>query len=488
MAKITAVIDIGSNSARMAIFKKTSRFGFYLLDDCKARVRLSENSFQNGGALQKGAMERTCLALEDFLKIAKFYKARKILCVATAAVRSAPNRQEFLSCLRQRHKLNAKVIDGQKEAFFGGLGALNLLDVTDGVTVDIGGGSCEFALLRGGKIEKTVSLELGTVRLKESFFDGAQDLRAARIYIASELEKIAQDFANAVIIGIGGTIRSISEAIIKKEKWPINTLHGFTYELKGQIKFLEEILSMTPKELKKAGFKDERLDVIREGALIFLEIVKRFGAKTLITSGVGVREGVFLADLLRSCGQKFPPNFNPSIRAIMDRFELDKREVGYLIKISLRLFALLSARFGLDERYKKHLLAAVKILNAGKTLNFYKRTTESFELAIYGLSYGFSHSDKILIACILESQQKKPLQNFEPNPLYKQMLPDAQTLFLLSFTVFVASVLNKNKACADYDFAFENDTLIIKSQAGNYLSREYFKSLTALGDIQIRFE
>jgi len=52
MAKITAVIDIGSNSARMAVFKKTSRFGFYLLREEKSKVRISEGAYENGGNLQ----------------------------------------------------------------------------------------------------------------------------------------------------------------------------------------------------------------------------------------------------------------------------------------------------------------------------------------------------------------------------------------------------------------------------------------------------
>jgi exopolyphosphatase/guanosine-5'-triphosphate,3'-diphosphate pyrophosphatase len=49
MAKITAVIDIGSNSARMAVFKKTSHFGFVLLKEIKSRVRISEGAYENNG-------------------------------------------------------------------------------------------------------------------------------------------------------------------------------------------------------------------------------------------------------------------------------------------------------------------------------------------------------------------------------------------------------------------------------------------------------
>ncbi len=141
MARITAVIDIGSNSARMVVFERTSRFGFHLLKEIKSKVRISEGAYENGGVLQNAAIERALNALEGFLSVARGYNARKILCVATSAVRDAPNKSEFLSLVRQKLNLNIKVIDGSKEAYYGAVAALNMLKIEDGITVDIGGGS-----------------------------------------------------------------------------------------------------------------------------------------------------------------------------------------------------------------------------------------------------------------------------------------------------------------------------------------------------------
>ena len=42
MTKKVAVIDLGSNSARMVIFGRTSRLGFYILGEYKMKVRLGE--------------------------------------------------------------------------------------------------------------------------------------------------------------------------------------------------------------------------------------------------------------------------------------------------------------------------------------------------------------------------------------------------------------------------------------------------------------
>ena len=64
MAKVTAVIDIGSNSARMAIYEKTSRYGFRLIYECKSRVRISQGCYENNGALQEIPMQRAISALK----------------------------------------------------------------------------------------------------------------------------------------------------------------------------------------------------------------------------------------------------------------------------------------------------------------------------------------------------------------------------------------------------------------------------------------
>ena len=69
MAKRTAIIDIGSNSARMAIFERSSRFGFHLIMETKSRVRIGEGAYNFGGLLQDVALERAFKALEEFKNI-----------------------------------------------------------------------------------------------------------------------------------------------------------------------------------------------------------------------------------------------------------------------------------------------------------------------------------------------------------------------------------------------------------------------------------
>jgi len=483
VAKVTAVIDIGSNSARMAVFRKTSRFGFYLLREEKSKVRISEGAYEHNGELQDFAINRAINALKEFLLIAKSLKARKILCVATSAVRDAPNKNEFINRVKKELGLKIKVIDGDKEAFFGGVAAANLLYEKNGVTIDIGGGSTEFSKIVNKKVEETISLKLGTVRLKELFFD-KNDIDGAREYIQNELKKLGDIYNSKKVFGIGGTIRALSQVIMKKIEYPLDILHGFTYEIKEQIKFLEKIIFMNDEELLKIGVKPERLDVIRPGTLILVEALKYLKAKELITSGVGVREGVFLTDLLRNDNFHFPNNFNPSVRTIIDVYQINRKIASYETKIALNLFDLLKNEFNLDEKYKMHLTYAIKLSQAGSLIDFYEAHKHTDYILLNSLHYGFRHCDRILISKIIRFHKRKKIKKREIEK-YKCLLPKKDVVEKLCNIFFVAKLININLSMPKVNIKKENNKIIIEGE-NLYLAQERLKTRSLFFDLEIK--
>jgi exopolyphosphatase/guanosine-5'-triphosphate,3'-diphosphate pyrophosphatase len=482
MAKVTAVIDIGSNSARMAVFKKTSRFGFYLLREEKSKVRISEGAYENNGELQDFAIKRAIKALREFLLIAKSLKARKILCVATSAVRDAPNKAEFIKRVKDELSLKIKVIDGDKEAFFGGVAAANLLYEKNGVTIDIGGGSTELALIKNKKIEATISLNLGTVRLKELFFDKG-DIKGAKEFIRSELQRLGEIYKSKKVFGIGGSIRALSQAIMKRIEYPLDILHGFTYEVKKQKSFLENIIKMSDEELLKVGIKPERLDVIRPGTLIFLELLEYLEAKEVITSGVGVREGVFLTDMLRNDNYRFPDNFNPSVRTIIDVYQIDRKIASYEAKIALELFDLLKDDFKLDDKYKMHLNYAIKLSRAGELVDFYEAHKHTDYILLNSLHYGFRHSDRLLISKIIRFHKRKKIKKKDIEK-FKSLLPKKEVIEKLCNIFWVAKLVNQNLSMPKVEIKKEGKKIIIKGK-DLYLAKERSKSRELFFDLEI---
>lgn len=469
MAKITAVIDIGSNSVRMAIFKKSSHLGFVLLKEIKSRVRISEGAYENNSNLQPHALERATATLKEFQHIIRTLKARKTLIVATSAVRDAPNKAEFIQKVKQKTGLKIKVIHGEKESFYGGVAAGNLLPQTSGITIDIGGGSTEFARIENSKVVEAVSLNIGTVRLKELFFD-KKNIEGAVAYIKEELSKLPKSFRGEHIFGIGGTIRSLSKVIMQKEAYPLDILHAFDYTIADYEALYETIIHAGDYTLLRLGFKKERLDVIREGVLILSQATKLIGAKKLVTSGVGVREGVFLSDLLRNLSYVFPKNFNPSVRAIEDTYEIDKLQSAYEVKIAMSIFEQLKEVHGLDDRFKMHLKYAIKLSTAGEYIDYYGSFKHTHYLLLNSLHYGFTHEDRILISMIIHLHRKKRIKKEHIN-FYKQFLPTRMELEYLCQIFWLTKTLNFNTSKACIDCKYEEGELKIRGKE-LYLAKE----------------
>ena len=483
MAKRTAIIDIGSNSARLVIFEKTSRYGFHLICEQKSKVRIGEGAYEKEGYLQPIGIKRAFLTLKSFVHTIEKYEVNKTLCVATSALRDAPNAKVFVQWIQKELGLSIRIIDGLKEARYGAIAANNLLPIHDGITIDIGGGSSDMALIQNNQIVDTYSLNLGTVRLKELFFDKKITLEErnaqARAYIKGELAKLPAHFRHALAIGIGGTARTLSKGIMKRSKHPLDKLHAFSYNVQEHRSYLEAIPFSSAKNLKQFELKKNRYDTIREGTLIFTMILSTIGAKNVISSSVGVREGVFLEQLLRDDNLKFPSTVNPSVLSILDRFNplvhIERKKKSKL-RIASKLYEQMQSDIRDKQQYKDELLWALRLSSIGKTLTIYRSHQHAFYIAMQELNYGFTHEQSLLIALLLRMHGKellhKPLfQSFKP------LLPEKETLVWLSFIYTLTVFLHETSNSANIEFTYSNRTLTIFSDKPLYLAKEKIKSL-----------
>ncbi len=487
MAKRVAVIDIGSNSVRLVVYEKTSRFAFHLLYETKSKVRISQDAYKNGGNLQEVPMQRTFDALSDFLSIISSLKVRKTLCVATSALRDAPNQKDFILRVRNNLKLNIKVIDGEKEAYFGAIACANLLpQQQNALSIDIGGGSTEFSIIEGSSVSKTISLELGTVRLKELFFD-TNSIDKAIEYIDAKLELLPTDIDPTTLVGIGGTFRAISSAIMKNSDYPFKKLHAYECSKKDFKSFISDTLDADEKQLKELGIKSERFDIIKPGSLILQRVLKKLDIKNLITSGVGVREGVFLADLLRGSKDKFPHNYNTSVRYLLDTHVDDSAFSNHLNTLSKKIFDLTHEHLSLDREYRYELAVAAKLYTAGSSIHFYSRNKHSYYLIQTALEYGFTHKQIVLISTLVNYAKKK-FPSTSHVEKYSLLLPDEESLKYLSYILSLSLALLSHKPRnIDFDIAFENQELKIASKNNLYLSRDAVKKLSAIKELQVSF-
>src|SRR5436309_12065834 len=93
------IIDLGSNSARLMVAHYRPGYAYRITDEISRRVRLSEGEAADG-QLRPEACARAIDTVRLFKAFCDAHGIKHIVPVATAAVRDAANRQEFLAELK----------------------------------------------------------------------------------------------------------------------------------------------------------------------------------------------------------------------------------------------------------------------------------------------------------------------------------------------------------------------------------------------------
>ncbi len=280
--KISA-IDIGSNSVRLALVSD----GKTLYKRIRT-TRLGEGlSFS--GSMKDEAIERTALAVADFVNCAKAEKTDKLYAFATAAVRSASNKAQFLARVKELCGLEIDVISGETEAKIGILGALGN---NDGGIIDVGGASTEVTFRAGGRTVYSKSVNVGTVRL----FDLAARNKQQLLRIISEKIEEYDEFSaeNVNMRAIGGTATRLAAIKHNLLQYTPDVTDGTNFTVGELEKYADGLLS-TPVEIIRANtICSASAEVIGGGCLLLAEIMKKFKIKSLTVSERDNLEGYII--------------------------------------------------------------------------------------------------------------------------------------------------------------------------------------------------
>ena len=163
-----AIIDIGSNSARLVISHIYKNGSYNMVYNQKEALRLSQK-VDAKNQLTEEAFTSTIETMKSFAYMCNIYRADKIIAVATAAIRNASNGSELVDKVAAETGIQLHIISGNTEAYISYLGVINTLDVKDGIIFDLGGGSTELILFKNRQIMDSVSLPFGAVNTTGMF-------------------------------------------------------------------------------------------------------------------------------------------------------------------------------------------------------------------------------------------------------------------------------------------------------------------------------
>ncbi len=376
-----------------------------ILADGRSPLRLAKD-MTSKPRLSEEAIDRVVAALKDFKGIAAGSSARRVLAVATSAVREAENGDRFLQRVRKEAGVTVTVIDGQEEARYSFLGAVYGVDADHGMLLDVGGGSIEASSFKDRQLVGSVTLPLGGLRLSSKFLrsdppddDEIADLRDhIRTTLAdADLPKLD---ASDRLVGTGGTIRNLAKIDREAEHYPMPRIHGYVLT-RDRVKDIAAMLGSRTSARRRliAGLNADRADSIVGGALATLGTMESVGADDLIVSGQGLREGVFY-DVL---GTSLPPAEQvrqASVAALASRFaSWDEGRARRRKAIALALLDALEPEAGRGS--KERLEQAATLLDIGRSIDFYRRHAHAADIVTESDLAGFSHRKLALLAAII---------------------------------------------------------------------------------------
>lgn len=294
-----AVVDLGSNTVRLSVYKALENGSFKLLLTQKETAGLV--GYISDGSMSKEGICKICSILSGFKEILGLFGINEMNVFATAPLRNISNTDEAVEAVNRKASVRVDVLSGKEEAELGYYGAVTKVDFSNGVFFDIGGGSTETLSVMGGILHKAGSFPIGSLNLFEKFTSGLwptdQELSSMTGYLESAMEK--EDiplYSSKRMCGIGGTARAflkIANAYLQKPpKNRVLTIEDFAC--------VRDMLYKRDQTAKKLILQKcpDRVHTIIPGTVIMSALVSRLCQNEILISSNGVREGYLCKKLM----------------------------------------------------------------------------------------------------------------------------------------------------------------------------------------------
>ncbi len=418
-----AIIDIGSNSARIVVYNREAAGHLRIVASARSSLRLVEGVVENH-AIGEEAMGRTRDALRDFRAIALGAGARAIRVYATAAVREATDGERFARLVAQTMKSPLQILNGEAEAHYGFHGALRGLDSRSGLLFDLGGGSLQLTEFKDRARVQSWSVPLGALRLSRRYLEHdpptEKQIKSLRSHVDGFLEELPLKSLrpDARLVGTGGTVRNLAKIERFKEMTPGSRLHGHEVS-RESLEEIEAELRSLPRRKRAAvlGLSKDRSDSIVAGAVAIVRLVEWVGARDILVSGQGLREGLAYAALGEMDAEPATVRAT-SIEALLSRFRgVDAEYAERRAALAQTLFARLVRHEG--ERGRLFALAleyAARVLDIGRAVDFFDRHEHAARIVLASELDGFSQVEVARIAAVLHAADEEgiDLDAYEP--------------------------------------------------------------------------
>lgn len=431
-----AVIDLGSNSFHMLITRQLAD-SVQIVDKVKRKVRLASGLDENN-ILSNESIERGLECMRFFAERLQDFPKQNIRIVATATLRLAKNRDDFISQANQILGHNIQLLSGVDEAKTIYKGVAYTSNIKGNKLVfDIGGASTEIIIGENVEPLKAVSLDIGCVTFNNAFFKQGelteQAFEQAIIRAKTKIATIIEDYQTIpfdVVLGGSGTMQALAEILMHQQK-PTIIDYQFLRDVQQQL-----IDSKTIDAIDIGGLVGERIPVFASGLTILIALFESFKVESLRLSAGALREGL-LYDMLPST--KTIDIATLTINSMMTKYHVDQPHSQRVLNLANEIFSdCVNSWSALEQQDEFILNAACQLHEIGLLIEYKKHQKHGAYLVNNSQMLGFNQTEKQTLAMLIE-QQKEAI---DLDKLANQLLPIktcAALLVIFRLAIMLAS-------------------------------------------------
>lgn len=487
-----AIIDLGSNSARLVLAHVINDTHFVVYDELKETVRLAQD-MEREGYLKQARIAQAVKTLKMFRKLCDANNVDKVYAFATNAVRKAKNQRSFLEEINTVCGFKICVLTEEQEATQIYYGVINSLEIPKGVIMDISGSSIQLVQYNRRTILNRVNLPIGTMNLSSLFYDNTTPLQQAQMietYMRDQFEQIEwlkQLEPDYKFIGVGGSFRNLANVVKRINKYPLDMVHNYRISADVFDKVYDMIKVMdVDKRAKIKGLSAQRADIFCAALSCIKSFFDCTGMEETVISGSGIREGfMFNHSVPTTLEKPMSDILGYSIYTKLYNYNLNIKHAENVCNLAIQLYKQLRVLHKLPRQYIRVLRVAALMHESGMGINFYNRYKHSSYFILNSNLYGISHRDLVLAAFVVRGHNLEDISIAEWNKYSGIVLEeDLVAVMRLAVILRIADSLDRSMSGSVKSINCDvlGDSVIMKTEVEGDCSLEIKDALGAGAD------
>lgn len=452
-----AVIDVGSNSVRMVVYRIDGRAMTPILNE-KVMAGLGRDLNRTQLLSPEGA-ETAVRAVKRFSTLIEALQIREVFPVATAAVREANDGRAFADRIYDETGLKLRILSGDDEARLSALGVTAGAPDARGIVGDLGGASLELIEVSPKGLGRGETFPLGPLTLARDEFDYDR--------ISEQVEKV---LANTKLLGkrggdfyaVGGAWRALGRIDIALTNHPLGVLHHHQMSRAEVLKVADVVRKQSKRSLEKLEeAAAKRADTLPYAAVVLERVMMAGNFDRVILSAFGLREGVLLERMSEQALAVHP--LIAAAEALAGRWSRTRAFGQALEQWIAPMFVGQVPTFG-KKRDEVVRGAASRLADVGGPLHPDQRIEIMFDLILRAPLAAISHEERAFLAAAIHHRYTKAQPRHAD--AYLRLLNEEQQAAAAALGAALrlgADLSGRSEALlASFDIAAVDDKLVLR--------------------------